>query len=185
MSFQFQCIKSFLDVNIENKTLVICDIDDTLLKSHKNLNHFYQIIKSDFSDLSYGEILKNAWDMMQVYNQIFGFTHTDLYGFSNLLEKIKQTNSKIIFLTARTENSEEYTCKNFQDIGLDYHNFTTYYTNNEKIKGQYIIDHIDTSEYDAVIFIDDNDLQLESVIIKCPKINCYKFEIDGYKEIDF
>lgn len=197
MSIQYQCISSFKNININTNTLVICDIDDTLLKSKMNLNHFYQMIKDNFIalstytplnktiNLSQEDKLKDAMDMQQYYNQVSGFIHTDLDGFTQMLDIIKQTQSHLIFLTARSQTIEDYTKQNFKEIGINYDDFTIYYTNNKKIKGQYIKDHIDLSSYNLVIFIDDNINQLESVIDKCTGVVCYKFEIPGYKEIKY
>ena len=181
-------ISNFKDINIDTNTLVICDIDDTLLKSKKNLNYFYQIIKNDFKACEYTPlnetirvphefILNDAKCMQQYYNRINGFVHTDLDGFTEMINTIKKTQSQIIFLTARSQMSENYTKQNFKDIGLNYDDFTTYYTNNIKIKGQYIKDHIDLSLFNSVVFIDDNIFHLESVMSICEGVVCYKFEI--------
>lgn len=184
----FQCIGSFQDVVIKPNSLVICDIDDTLIKSKENLNYFYQKVKLDFPYYNHELLLKEAWDMQQVYNQIYGFVHTDLEGFDKLHERVQSNaQSQLIFLTARSQLAEDFTRKNFEFVGLNYDDFHVYYTDNIKIKGQYILDHIDLNGFEHVVFIDDNDFQINSVlnlIGEQRNVSCYKFEIPGYKDID-
>ena len=132
----YETITSFSEIPIVNKTLVICDIDDTLIKSKKDLEHFISVVKSDYNlikieypffedskEPTFKELLSEAWDMQQIHNQVFGFEHTDNDGFNKMTELVAQTNSKIIFLTARHKLSEEFTRKNFNQIGLDYENY--------------------------------------------------------------
>ncbi len=181
-----KCISSFIDIpiNPSAKTLVICDIDDTILKPINSLNHFYQILKNDFADLPHEEIIKEARDMQSMSNNIVGFSHTDPDGFAQFETKVKESSGTICFLTARNKQSENFTKKNFKQIGLNYENYQVYYTNNIKHKGQYIHDHIDTSNYDCVIFIDDSSYQIDSVSCMFNHINCYKFVRDNDSDSD-
>ncbi len=185
-SNDYKCISSFLNIpiNSNEKTLVICDIDDTILKAKNSLGHFYQILKNDFSDLPHDKIIKEARDMQSMSNHIVGFSHTDPDGFAQFEAKVKQSSGSICFLTARNKQTENFTKKNFEQIGLDYGNYQVYYTNNIKHKGQYIHDHIDTSNYDKVIFIDDSSYQIESVMCMFEHINCYKFVCDNNSDSD-
>jgi hypothetical protein len=49
LSFKFKMmtiIHTFDDVSLTNEgTLIVCDIDDTLLRYERNLNYFYQKLK--------------------------------------------------------------------------------------------------------------------------------------------
>lgn len=189
MDIQF--INTFQDIKINPnfKTLVICDIDNTVIKSKINFNYFFNEAKLCFPDYTHEMLIKEACDMQHVYNQIFGFEHTDLEGFNKLLEKINKSksNSQLVFLTARKKKIENFTITNFKSVGLNYDNFVTYYTDNIKNKGQYILDHIDLIEFEYVIFIDDSLKQIKSVLDvfknKTNYLTCYKFEIPGYKEV--
>lgn len=177
-------VTSFNQIPILNSSLVICDIDDTLIKSKKCLSHFYKIVEEDF--IAFSEwpkelILKDAWDMQQMHNQLFGYDHTDTDGFFSMCDKIKNSSGQLVFLTARNTNSESFTRKNFQSVGLNYDDFPVYYTNNEIPKGQFIQSKIDFSPYSNIIFIDDNETQLSSVNQCFPQAQCYKFEIPEYK----
>jgi hypothetical protein len=145
-------INNFNDIIIsDKKTLIICDIDDTLIK-FKNIEQ-YRI---------FGSLVKPL--------------PTDIYGFISMLKKVKINNGKIIFLTARISAAEKITRQQFSDIGLNYNDFNIYYTNGNMEKGYYIMDNIELSNYDEIIFIDDNDVCLISVINLFPDIKCYKFD---------
>jgi len=187
----FQCIRTFQDVIIKSNTLVICDIDDTVIKCKKPLNHFYQMVKEDFcffSDCTHEMLLKEAWDMQIMYNQLYGYTHTDSEGFEQMLNSISQTKSQLIFLTARSKQSDQATKKNLNQAGIYHEDFQIHYTKNEITKGQYIVDHIDLSGFDHVVFIDDYENQVLSVVNLVGKlvesVSGYKFEIPGHRDIE-
>lgn len=182
-------VTSFNQIPIPNSSLVICDIDDTLIKSKKCLSHFVKTVEEDFKmfpdDSSKESLLKDAWDMQQIYNQMFGYDHTDSNGFLAMCDKIKNSSGQLIFLTARDAKSEIATRKNFQSVGLNYDDFSIYYTNNLIPKGQFIQSNIqsniNSSPYSNIIFIDDNETQLSSVNECFPQAQCYKFVIPEYK----
>ncbi len=178
-------VTSFSQIPIPNSSLVICDIDETLIKSKKCLSYFVKTVEEDFKmfpdDSSKESLLKDAWDMQQIYNQMFGYDHTDSDGFFDMCDKIKKSSGQLVFLTARDFKSEIATRKNFQSVGLNYDDFQVYYTNNSILKGQFIQLNIDSSPYSNIIFIDDNETQLSSVNECFPQAQCYKFEIQEYK----
>ncbi len=180
-------IKSFNQIQITNpNTLVICDIDKTLLYWNKKPEDFYSMVMGNDPiqthnkyKLTQEQIHNEALDFLNMYMGIFPPTHTDLDGFTILQEQIKQTNSKLIFLTARTKStSETWTKKNFKDIGLDYDTYQVHYTDNIISKGDYINLRIDTTPHTDVIFIDDLDFHVESVCKLNSNIKCYQFEMD-------
>ena len=91
-------------------------------------------------------------------------------------------NGKIIFLTARSKFSEDYTKRQFGQIGLKYEDYDIYYTDNKIYKGDFIKSNIDTSLWYEIIFIDDYVFNLDSVSCIFPESKCYKFEIDLIKD---
>jgi hypothetical protein len=175
-------ISTFNKIVLDNpKTLVICDIDNTLLYWDKNTYDFYEMIREDSFDFTQQEIEKEALSMLNIYKVINTPKITDLNGFNNLIKKIKLFhNSKIIFLTARNcniTNDNKFTRKNFESIGLNYDDFSIHYTNNNISKGDYIQKNINLEKYNEVIFIDDYECNIKSVKDIFSFINCYKFEI--------
>jgi hypothetical protein len=141
-------INSFSNIKIKQNTLIICDIDETLL-----------YIKKSNICLS---ILCSYW---------FTDAHfTDKNGFKKLLEEIENTNSTLCFLTAR-ENTKKI--KNFTK--MDFDDFQIYFCG--KIpKGEFILKNINHTFFNEIIFIDDLDQNIENVKnIFGSKIKCYKF----------
>lgn len=150
-------IDSFLNIKLKTNTLIICDIDETLL----------YIKKSNFL-LS---LFCSYW---------FTDAHfTDKIGFKKLLCKIENSDSQLCFLTAR-ENSKQnikFTKMDFNDLGLNYDDYVIYHCGNIP-KGDFIRNNIDYESFNEIIFIDDLDKNITSVknIFK-EKIKCYKFII--------
>ena len=160
----YKTIKTFNDIEITNKkTLIICDIDNTILYHDVEIGKFINILKKDGF---YGnELISLAHEMMNMHCIIFPPSHTDSEGFRGLKSKL---NGKIIFLTARSKISENFTKKQFQQVGLKYEDYDIHYTDNKISKGEFIKLNIDTSIWEEIIFIDDYII---------PESKCYKFEI--------
>jgi hypothetical protein len=169
-------INNFKDIEItNNKTLVICDIDNTILFHDVKLDKFVNIIKND--GFNEQEILELARQMMEIHCRIYPPSHTDLEGFKNLKDKVEKLNGKIIFLTARSYISDDFTKKQIQEIGLCYEEYEIHYTDNKISKGNYIKNNITTTIWNDIIFIDDYDFNLDSVKQILPESKCYKFEV--------
>jgi hypothetical protein len=119
-------ITSFDEIQLNSNTLIICDIDNVLLK----------IIKPPLL-LS---LLCYCWCK-------------DKQGFKNLLKKIRNTQSEICFLTSRQNNKKiiNYTKMDFDDIGLYYSQYEVFHCGNIE-KGNYILSNINIQEYDYIIF---------------------------------
>jgi hypothetical protein len=173
-------INSFDQVSIDfADTLVICDIDDTLLYfpelTYEKYNEILEYNKSIYTDYEFA--LSNSNDY---WNKLFlegTPSHTDMDGFARLLVRLHLSNGGLCFLTARPGHSTnvEFTKTNFNKINLNYDAFRVYYSW-IKPKGEYIRDHIDISGYSNIIFIDDMDYNLSNVNLHFgSKIKNYKF----------
>ena len=173
---QYKLINKFNEIEISNeKTLVICDIDKTILYHDVKVEKFVDMLKDRFNNKQ--ELLKLSHEMMELHCRIFPPSHTDSEGFKNLIYKVNKLNGKIIFLTARCKFSEDFTKKQFGQIGLKYDDYDVYYTDNKINKGDFIKSNIDTSLWDDIIFVDDYEFNLASVKYIFPKSKCYKFEV--------
>jgi hypothetical protein len=168
------------------KSLVICDIDETLLYWNKKSIDFYQMVKENFSIIndnpnSLTQIEKDALELLKIYKNIFQPTMTDADGFNNLLNKINSLpGTKIIFLTARTNDkvsNNKFTRKHFETNGLVYDDYEIHYTNNIISEGEYIKTYIDLTEYNDIFFIDNYEYNIKTVKDIFPTIKCYKFEV--------
>ena len=178
-------IDTFDKIIIESKTLVLSDIDETILFYDKidqewwktKIDYYLNVKKYDSSNANI-----YALDDWFEHIKINLPKHTDKIGFGKFLENIKNTDSKLIFITARHPNFKQITEDHFNNLGLKSSDYEVHYLGGSS-KGQYIEKNIDTSNYDNIIFIDDLDKNIMSVekafansnkIIKI-KLKTYKF----------
>ena len=173
----YKVINNFNEIEIiKDKTLIICDIDKTILYHDVKKEKFIDMLKDDNFDEK--EQLEIAQEMMDMYCRIYPPQHTDPEGFKNLSDKINKLNGKIVFLTARSYISEAFTKENFKQIGLNYEEYDCHYTDNKISKGDYIKANIELSFWNDIIFIDDYDFNLISVWKNFPHLKCYKFVVN-------
>jgi len=173
-------INSFDQVSIDlPNTLVICDIDDTLLhfpgltpEKYTEILEYYKSINSD------PEIALN--DANNYWSEKFSQTvpiHTDMDGFARLLLRLHTSSGGLCFLTARPGHPDniEFTRSNFNSIKLSYDAFIIHYSW-FLLKGEYIRDQINLTGYTNIIFIDDMEYNLLNVNSHFgSQIKCYKF----------
>lgn len=170
-------ISSFREINIDQTkpTLILCDIDETLLTWKKNEAYFLREQIKKTPNLSLPELYFLARNEFAIYRSSLPPTPTDIEGFREMIQKLSiHPNSKCMFLTARS--ASYHTQMDFEDIGIDYKAFVVHYTANQITKGQYIKKYIDVSPYQDVIFIDDNTDYIQSVLIEELGIRCFQFQ---------
>jgi len=128
---------NFNNIEISENNLVLCDIDETLL-----YNKIYYITP------------KTTITTNTTPKKINLPIYTDKKGFDIFLEKIKKTNSKLYFITSRTEDLLEFTNKQFKLMNLDSNLYPVIYCGNID-KTIRVKENIDTSIYNKIVFIDD------------------------------
>lgn len=185
-------ISSFDQIPIDQtQTLVICDIDDTLLYfpglTTEKYNEILDTYKQFVGDNPDGLLLAQA-QANNHWSELFGQTkpsHTDKNGFARLLLRLHLYNGGLCFVTARPgyQSNIEFTRSNFNDIYLSYDAFVTYYSSNIP-KGEYINKNIDLSGYSNIIFIDDMEHNLSNVNLHFGnKIKCFRFVNQNKKNL--
>lgn len=176
-------IRSFSEIEILPNTLVVCDIDDTLIH-HPFLNgSWMDILRLFFSietqkklgrpDNEIATKLLNEYlDEVMISRPI---EHTDKSGFFEMVEKA----DKVVFLTARSPNSVEFTSRNLWSVGVDTNNHDLHFSYMTP-KGEYIMNHFFELliTYDHIVFIDDQIYNLDNVLsqVAHPGLRVYKFE---------
>ncbi len=176
-----EIINSFDSIDITNKnTLVICDIDDTVIHFQKSVYYFYEKLKNMFmNDFSNKELIHITNLIYERHKIIYTPTHTDITGFYRMTRKLEDLCGNFIFLTARNIKSDETTKKDLLNILINPLKFPIHYTNNEISKGEYIHKYIDLDGVSDIIFIDDLDENLTSFNSFFPKSKYYKFIYDN------
>lgn len=169
-------ISSFNELNYckNQKLLVLCDIDNTILYFPNCDQDCKEIIKEicDINDPDYEKVLK---ELKEKYMCIKSPNHTDYKGFVSLVDGLIEKGGKLIFITARGISANQYTRKHMFSIGINPDDFEIHYVGKKIPKGIYIKNNIDKEGYDNIIFIDDNEQYIRSVIDFNPEIECYKF----------
>jgi len=185
-------ISSFdqVELSLRGKPLILCDIDNTLLRYNKEYHHVYADVekKYDRGMTQYGmtrnmlESSNQRYTKIQYiakmeYDQYIQETPpipTDAEGFNRLLLRVYMLNGELKFVTARGRLSKEFTRKHFKQIGVNYDDFDIHYTDATH-KGEYIKKNISLEGYNDIYFIDDLDSFIDNVQSHLPQIQCYKF----------
>ncbi len=171
-------INTFDEIIIKLKTLIICDIDETILKFDninenwwkETFNNYY--LKSKNYDYAEAKTLE-SWTHYIKTNKPKA---TDYKGLSNLFDKIAQTESKLIFVTARENNLANITKNHFDCINISNFDYSIYHIGGIP-KGEFIKSNIQTDTFAQIIFIDDLISNLESVYENfTDSIILYKFQ---------
>jgi hypothetical protein len=180
-------IRSFRDIPIcgGKRTLILCDIDETLIKWDKTPYDFYNqaLLMMRRTGLTSNEVSQEAFaesfarQLYHHYRQNSPPIPTDRAGFESLMFRVSlNPGSEIMFLTARG-NVNGITRKDLERIGLDPDKFEIHFTANRISKGEYIKEKIDLTIFDDVFFIDDLRENIQSVVEHCPTVKCFQFVI--------
>ena len=169
-------IRSFHEIVLTPKrTLIICDIDDTLMKLDRTPEMcqaesiaFFPKASPEFQ-YTYG---CNLW---LAYRKSVSPQWTDCPGFADMIGRLS-ADSRLVFLTARSGGVSEYwTRRDFACLGLPYDESGVFYTGNLISKGEFIRRFIPLEGFEHVVFIDDLLGNLETVATIFPRIQCYRF----------
>ena len=187
-------IRSFseIDISPNKRTIVFCDIDNTVIHHPFTNPSWNQLIKICFymRNISHDreEGQKRATIEYEAYlDHLLNaqpIQHTDFVGFCKMAETVE----KLVFVTARPPETMHFTRQNLACVGIDPARFEIHFSNAEE-KGKYITRIFDLSEYDHVLFIDDLTTNLESVFnnVKHAGLQTYRFiyEHDPYTYYPF
>lgn len=187
-------ISSFREVELRRKKpLVLCDIDDTVIGYEKTYDFFYkhllantptrnnppaQMLVSIFNiagntpDYELKRVAEGMYNNYRTWNKP---KHCDYAGFMDLVDRVKQLDGELQFLTARGRQSAFHTRNQFSEIGLNYDDYRVHYTGGVITKGMYISRYFNLNMYGEVIFIDDLESFINSVVELCPSVRCHKF----------
>ncbi len=171
---------SFEEIIIKPNSLVLCDIDDTVLrygvtlKDCLDLARKHLVESNDYIDEEDTKAMGlDYWDEYRSDNKPY---HTDLEGFKKLEQQLINTNSTLLFVTARSKNHSDTTEKQLVDIGIET-KYPIHYTADHKIsKADYISKFIQTDSCDHMYFIDDLEICVKLVKNKFPNATCIIFE---------
>lgn len=175
-------ITSFSQVVLAEKSILIFDIDETVLKYDQinqswwntKIKHFYEI----YEDQHVAN--QKAHDLWITHVDITLPEYTDKNGFFDLVNKAHKINIPIIFITARPQYLDELTIRHLNHLNINVGD--VYYTNrsNKGIAMENIIE-INYPNINEIIFIEDSQHNIHDVINhmsgKNRTIHCYKYSM--------
>ena len=170
-------IKNYDEIIIKPNTLVILDIDDTILKFdslHKNwwkdTQNAYKEIYGENDDISKTKTF-NDWINIISNETPRSLDEEELF---KMMKRIKDTNSEVFFITARDKSLVEITLKNLKDCKLDITEQQVYH---HWPKGQKALEVYQDkySHLKNIIFVDDHMDNIEDVM----KYMC-SYDVDYY-----
>lgn len=176
----WKTICKFSEIDVKPNTLILCDIDDTLLHHPAINNSWIMLIHNFFyiqSMKTFGVHDKHlAYSAAERYIEEvlieIPIRHTDREGFFAMLEKA----TDFAFVTARSPEAKNFTYSNLKSIDVPYKKYPIHFCG-YIAKGEYINMYFDLSKYDHIVFIDDQERNLLNVgTIAChSNIELYKF----------
>jgi hypothetical protein len=160
-------IKNYYEIDIPNNSLVILDLDETIIRFPYITKHWWENTKKAY------ELIDIKTADSRAYSDWFYIVNTynprllDITEFNNLLMRIKETDSNFIIVTARNIQLKELTQKHLEEINI---RCDVYYSLDKgvminAIKQNYIYNHI--------IFVDDNPKYIKQVEELNPEIFTY------------
>lgn len=176
-------INTFDKINKSYNSLYIIDLDDTLFY-YPNLgkkwwNESYKQKLEQYRCEKYSNLKTlEEWEI-KIVNSIPN--HIDINGFNNLIDHCNNTDSNIIFLTARNERTIDITYNHVKEL-YPNNNYDIYFANGN-YKGNKIDEILNNYNnnykiYDNIHFIDDCIFNCNDVKDKHPHINVYQFIFD-------
>jgi hypothetical protein len=169
-------IKNYDEIILESNTLIILDIDDTIIKFNsigktwwKDMLLYYERNndKITASNLAYDDwksIIEN--ENPEILDRLL---------FSELLNQIDILNCKLLLLTARDSDMNELTLQQLNGCGVYINPCDIYYSSS---KGKKVKELYDIYQNHKIIFVDDildNVIDVE-ITMKEYNIDCYLLE---------
>ncbi len=169
-------INTFFDVEVKPKTLVMCDIDNTLLTWRKKWDEFVnEPYVASYFPFTNAQIIRDI--KHRKYTEYCANTPpepTDYHGFRDLDQRVERSGGELVFVTARWKESEQHTRTQLRMLGFR-DNYRIHYTDGSHDKGSYITNNINTSRFNHCVFIDDLTQVLDTVKHQHPYVRCYRF----------
>ena len=160
-------IKNYNEIEILNNSLVILDLDETIIRYPYITHLWWENTKKAYELIDIKTADDRAYqDWLYIINK-YNPTLLDEYQFTNLIKRIKNTNSHFIIVTARNIKLKNITINHLKSCGISC---DVFYSLDKgiminAIKQNYVYNHI--------IFVDDNKKYINQVEELNPEIITY------------
>ena len=160
-------ISNYDEITILNNTLVCIDLDETII-------HFPDINQTWWENTKKAYNLKNDTTSDEMaYRDWLDIIHKNIpkmldeIQFNNFMERVKNTGSKIVIITARNSKLEELTNKHLNECNINISDI--YYSSKKGDK----VNQIKRLHNGPVIFIDDIIRNINDVKNINPEVTTY------------
>lgn len=153
-------ICSFKDIVLQDRSLIICDIDDTILDYGEKIEDYWKSKIDDPGFLIWHDIVKSISPSL---------TNNDFHEF---LSHIKDTNSEIHLVTHRSKNFIDITLLHLSIFGIE--GIKIHFLGGNS-KGKYSIDKFHVNDR-HVVFIDDSENNHKDILNHIPHVKCFLFK---------
>ena len=144
-------IKNYDEIIILEKSLIILDLDENIIKFPFINNSWWDKTKKAYELIDPNTADQRAYNDWYHIIKTYNPSILDEYQFSLLINKIVKSNSKIIIVTARDESLKEITKKHLNKCKIYINEI--YYSKNKGITVELIKQRYN---YKNIIFVDDN-----------------------------
>jgi hypothetical protein len=160
-------ISNYDEIKVLNKSLVCIDLDETIIRFPGINQTWWENTKKAYNlidDLTSDEMAYKDW---------LNIIHTnspkmlDEIQFNNLMDRVKNTGSKIVIITARNNNLEELTIRHLLECNINISDVFYSHT-----KGN-TINQIKRLHNGPIIFIDDIIRNITDVKNINPEVTTY------------
>jgi len=156
-------IKNYDEINILPNTLVIMDLDETIIQFRGINETWWQYYKRTKGELlAYREWLKHISKTLPEL--------LDSIEFSRLMNRIQQTNSRMVILTARSIKLCELTLQQLTHCNIHLPLEDIYFSDK---KGKITHDLKKRYAYSNIVFVDDKKNNIDDVTLWNPEVTCY------------
>jgi len=156
---------------IHKKTLVVCDIDYTLVHYGKPFIEFLNEARSQTRSQKDHEPI--AYQLYKRHLQSHPPIPTDPSGFIQLLMEVTRQ-GKLIFVTARPPEYEDFTRNEFKKLNLDYDFFEVHYLG-LCCKGEFCKQYV--PHYDQICLVDDYKKNIRAFQALIPGSKTFLFRL--------
>lgn len=176
-----KCINSFSNIKLIPNSLVVLDIDETILSFptlgldwwHKT---YQRNLKMTNNHTRAENISLTEW--LEVISDVDP-KQLDPYNFEKFLDEVKKLNCELILLTARNNSLMEITKNHLKSCNINVESIDIYYDSN---KGKKLLELVDYKykKIKNIIFVDDlehNILDVQKAFQFNPYHNLYLYHI--------
>ena len=178
-------INTFSQINpIKPKTLVVLDIDETILR--------FQQIDNKWWDDTYTRLLPYYKEKTSTHVELMWIKHIsnnkpillDKDNFYIFLKNIENENCELILLTARNKSISFLTMKHLESCGLNINLSRVFYNINKGVELQKIVTTI-FPDIQNILFVDDLEENLTNIqyVFSNEKLSKYNLELYKIKHI--